>query len=169
MVNKAKLLSLVNKAYLYLLSTWTKVGSMNTEELLSLSGQHPILLFDGVCNLCDGFVQFIMKRDKKAAFRFAPLQSEAGSLLLEHFDLKSGEVDSVVLIENGVANIRSTAALRAGKRLGGLWILPYAFMVIPPFIRDAVYKFIANNRYKWFGKKDSCMIPSPEVRSRFLS
>lgn len=141
---------------------------MTKKELLQLSAEHPILLFDGVCNLCDGFVQFIMKRDQSAKFRFAPLQSAAGQQLLEHFQLDSDEIDSVVLIDAGKSYIKSTAALRAGKCLGGLWRLPYVLVFIPAFIRNGVYDFIARNRYKWFGEKDACMIPTPEVRSRFL-
>lgn len=142
---------------------------MTNKELLHLSETNPILLFDGVCNMCDGFVQFIMKRDKPGKFRFAPLQSEAGQQLLQHFDLSPDKIDSVVLIDNGKSYIKSTAALRAGKKLGGLWSLPYVLVIIPTFIRNTVYDFIARNRYKWFGEKDACMIPSPEVRSRFLS
>jgi len=141
---------------------------MTKEDLLQLSAKNPILLFDGVCNLCDGFVQFIMKRDRSAKFRFAPLQSAAGQQLLEHFQLDSDEIDSVVLIDAGKSYIKSTAALRAGKCLGGIWGLSYALIIIPTFIRNGVYDFIARNRYKWFGEKDACMIPTPEVRSRFL-
>ena len=142
---------------------------MTNKELLDLSETHPILLFDGVCNMCDGFVQFIMKRDKPGKFRFAPLQSEAGQQLLQHFDLTSDKIDSVVLIDNGKSYIKSTAALRAGKKLGGLWGLPYILIIVPASIRNAGYDFIARNRYKWFGEKDACMIPTPEVRSRFLN
>jgi len=121
---------------------------MDANELLKLSERHPIVLFDGVCNLCDGFVQFVMKRDKAGEFRFAPLQSEAGRTLLSHFNLDENAMDTVILIENGAIHTKSTAALQ--------------------FIRNNIYDFIAKNRYRWFGKKDACMIPTPEVRARFL-
>jgi len=142
---------------------------MLTEELLKLSDQHPIILFDGVCNMCDGFVQFVMKRDRASAFRFAPLQSEAGQALLEHFGLDGNALDTVVLIENGNFYTKSTAPLRTAKRIGGAWTLAYAFMILPKALRDWGYDFIAKNRYRWFGEKDSCMLPTPEVRARFLS
>lgn len=142
---------------------------MLTEELLKLSDQHPIILFDGVCNMCDGFVQFVMKRDRKGAFRFAPLQSEAGQSLLQHFGLDENALDSVVLIENGKYYTKSTAPLRTAKRIGGVWALNYGFVIVPSPIRDWVYDFIAKNRYRWFGEKDSCMLPTPEVRARFLN
>ena len=141
---------------------------MDANELLKLSERHPIVLFDGVCNLCDGFVQFVMKRDKAGIFRFAPLQSEAGRVLLRHFNLDEAAMDTVVLIENGALHTKSTAALRTVRNIGGVWGLAYAFIILPKFIRNSVYDFIAKNRYRWFGKKDACMIPTPEVRARFL-
>jgi len=141
---------------------------MDANELLKLSESHPIILFDGVCNLCDGFVQFVMKRDKAGEFRFAPLQSEAGRTLLHHFNVDENVMDSVILIENGVVCNKSTAALRTVRRIGGAWGLAYVFIILPKFIRNTVYDFIAKNRYRWFGKKDACMIPTPEVRARFL-
>ena len=141
---------------------------MDANELLKLSERHPIVLFDGVCNLCDGFVQFVMKRDKAGIFRFAPLQSEAGRVLLRHFNLDEAAMDTVVLIENGALHTKSTAALRTVRNIGGVWGLGYTFIILPKFIRNSVYDFIAKNRYRWFGKKDACMIPTPEVRARFL-
>jgi len=141
---------------------------MDANELLKLSERHPIVLFDGVCNLCDGFVQFVMKRDKAGAFRFAPLQSEAGRTLLRHFNLDEAAMDTVILIENGTIHTKSTAALRTARNIGGVWGLAYVFIILPKFIRNSVYDFIAKNRYRWFGKKDACMIPTPEVRARFL-
>jgi len=142
---------------------------MQTKELLQLSDRHSIILFDGVCHLCDGFVQFVMNQDKAGAFRFAPLQSEAGRSLLQHFGLDENALDTVILIENGKYYTRSTAPLRIAKRIGGLWALTYVFIIIPKFLRDAGYNLIAKNRYRLFGKKDQCMIPTPEVRARFLS
>lgn len=141
---------------------------MNANELLALSHQYPILLFDGVCNLCDGFVQFAIKRDKASVFRFAPLQSETGRTLLRHFNLDEDVIDTVILIENGAIHTKSTVALRMARRIGGVWALAYPFIILPKFIRDNIYDFIAKNRYGWFGKKDACMIPTPEVRTRFL-
>ena len=126
-----------------------------------------IILFDGVCNFCNASVQFIIERDPKAQFHFASLQSDVGQGLLRDHNIPL-DVQSIVLIENGQAFRKSTAALRIARRLSRGWPLLAAFMIIPPFIRNAVYDFIARNRYKWFGKQDSCMLPAPELASRFL-
>ncbi|MDN5200927.1 thiol-disulfide oxidoreductase DCC family protein [Fulvivirgaceae bacterium BMA10] len=128
----------------------------------------PVLLFDGVCNLCNGSVQFIIKRDKKNVFLFASLQSEAGQERLKKFDLPVDDYESFVLVEGDKFYRRSTAALRTMKKLGGLWKLLYAFIIIPAPIRDFVYSIIARNRYKWFGRNDQCMIPTPELKAKFL-
>lgn len=128
----------------------------------------PIILFDGVCNFCNGAVNFVIKRDKKPAIKFAALQSDAGRQLSAQYGLPVNEMGSFVFVENGVAYLRSTAALKVCKYLSGLWPLLYGFIIVPKFIRDAVYKLIANNRYKWFGKKEECMVPGKEVRARFL-
>lgn len=141
---------------------------MSTQEILDLSNEHPIILFDGVCNMCDGFVQFVMKRDKQGVFRFAPLQSEAGRVLLRHFGLDENALDTVVLIENGAFYTKSTAPLRTAKRIGGGWALAYSFIILPKFIRDWGYDLVATYRYKLFGEKTTCMMPTPEVRARFL-
>lgn len=125
-----------------------------------------IILFDGVCNFCDGSVNFIIEHDKKDYFKFAPLQSEAGQKYVEDFDLS--EIDSVILVENRKAFTHSTAALKIAQRLGGIWSLAYVFIIIPKPIRDFFYKLFARYRYKLFGKKDECMIPTPEVRAKFL-
>lgn len=129
---------------------------------------YPIILFDGVCNLCNGSVLFIIRRDPKARFRFASLQSTYGENFLKHNSLSTEEYDSIVLIEGGRFYTQSTAALRIAKRLNGAWPLLYAGIIIPKFIRDAMYNVIAKNRYRWFGKKDACMIPTPALRSRFM-
>lgn len=131
-------------------------------------GKHGIVLFDGVCNLCTGSVLFILKRDKKDYFRFVSLQSEAAQKLLAGTTLTQ-DLDTFVLVENGVIYNRSTAALRVARKLSGLWPLLYVFIIVPKFIRDGVYRFISANRYKWFGKKDSCMIPTPELRQKFIA
>ena len=125
-----------------------------------------IILFDGECNVCDASVQFIMKRDQ-GVFHFASLQSEVGKELIERFQLQG--IDSVVLIENNRAYIKSTAALRIAKELHQLWRFCYLLIAVPKPIRDTVYNLIAKNRYKWFGKKDICMLPSEKDRARFLS
>ena len=128
----------------------------------------PILLFDGVCNLCNGAVQFVIKNDKNKRFRFAALQSEAGIELSKKYNLPTDRMDTFVVIKKNKSYTRSSAALEVAKVLGGFWSLAYVFVVIPPVIRDAIYNWIANNRYRWFGKKESCMIPTPDIRERFL-
>ncbi len=128
----------------------------------------PIILFDGVCNFCNSAVNFVIKRDKKKAFRFAPLQSAAGQILLNQYGLSTSDLKSFVLIEDNEAFTETTAALRVTKYLYTPWPMMQAFLVLPTFLRDPVYNFIARNRYKWFGKKEECMVPTPELRSRFL-
>lgn len=130
--------------------------------------EHPILLFDGLCNLCNGSVQFILKRDPNGIFRFASLQSEEAEALLEQYEDKPESLDSVVLLEGEELYARSDAALRVARRLTGLWPLLYAFILIPRPIRDSIYNWIARNRYRWFGKQDQCMMPRPEWKHRFL-
>lgn len=127
-----------------------------------------IIFFDGVCNLCNGFVQFVINRDPQNALLFASLQSQAGTDMMEHFHL-SKDITTVIFIENGVLYKKSTAALQIVKHLNGIWPLAFVFIVIPTFIRNIVYDFVARNRYRWFGKKDECMLPTPELKSRFLS
>ncbi len=130
--------------------------------------KHPVILFDGVCNLCNSSVQFIIKRDKKSVFRFASLQSEFGKKIISKFDLADKNIDSVMLLENNTVRLKSTAALEIAKRLNGIYSLLYAFIIVPKFVRDGVYDFIARNRYRWFGKQESCMIPSPELKRLFI-
>lgn len=130
---------------------------------------HAIVLFDGVCNLCEASVQFILLRDKFGYFKFASLQSNFAQTFLSEQGLKTSNFDSIVLIENGQIYQRSDAALRIARKLSGAWKIFYVFIVIPKFFRDAVYNFIANNRYRWFGKKDECLLPKPEWKERFLN
>lgn len=132
------------------------------------AAKYPVLLFDGVCNLCNSSVQFIIERDPEAHFRFASLQSDEGKALLDRFDDRPLDLSSVVLVQDGQLYARSEAALRVARQLGGGWSLLYAFIFVPRPIRDAVYNWIARNRYRWFGKKDACMIPSPDLKARFL-
>jgi len=127
-----------------------------------------IVLFDGVCNLCNSSVQFILKRDKKKKFLFGSLQGKAGQQYLEKYQLPTNTFNSFMLIEGEKLYTRSTAALKMLKHLGGIWSLFYGLIIIPPFIRDAVYNFIAKNRYRWFGKKEACWVPTPDLKSRFL-
>ena len=128
----------------------------------------PIILFDGVCNFCNGVVNFIIRQDKKKVFRFAALQSEAGQELLEQYGLPKEKFDSFLLIENGKVYKSSSAGLRLYSRLPWYWKWTQIFWIVPRFLRDAVYNFIARNRYRWFGKSESCMVPTADVRSRFL-
>jgi predicted DCC family thiol-disulfide oxidoreductase YuxK len=129
----------------------------------------PIILFDGVCNLCHGLVQFIIERDPKARFRFASLQSEVGQRLMPSGVNPDPEnLDSVVLIEGTRAYTHSAAVLRILRQLGGGWQLLAAGLVLPRFLRDAAYRFVARNRYRWFGKQNECWLPTPELKSRFL-
>jgi predicted DCC family thiol-disulfide oxidoreductase YuxK len=130
--------------------------------------QHDIVLFDGVCNLCNGAILFIIKRDKKDRFRFAPLESDIGKKLLDQHGIDPNKIDSIVLISGDTAFAKAGAALRISRHLSGLWPLLYSLIIIPKFIANIVYDFIARNRYKWFGKKESCMIPTPELKSKFL-
>lgn len=128
----------------------------------------PIILFDGVCNLCNRSVQFVIKHDPKENFLFASLQSETGQKLLQQYQLPVNNFNSFVLIENQKIYTRSTAALKVAIKLNGLIKLMYAFIIVPKFIRDGIYKWISNNRYKWFGKREACMIPTPQLKARFL-
>ena len=129
----------------------------------------PIILFDGVCNLCDSAVLFIIKHDKKELFMFASLQSIAGQKLLQQYNLPADELNSFIFIYKGKAFSRSTGALKVVKKLNGLLPILYSFIVLPEFFRDSIYKWVAKNRYKWFGKKDTCLIPITELKARFLS
>lgn len=134
-----------------------------------MSGKHDIILFDGVCNLCNSAVQFIIKRDKADRYRFAALQSDLGKELTAARNIDTQKIDSIILIEPGKAYyIKAPAALRIGKQFGGLWKLLGIFEWFPPVISNWFYDLVARNRYRWFGRKDECMIPTPELKERFL-
>lgn len=137
-------------------------------QYICLMEPHPIILFDGVCNFCNGAINFILRQDKKGVFRFAPLQSEKGQQLLRQFDLPQTSFDSFILIDKGKAYKSSTAGLRLYNKLPWYWKWTQLFWVVPRLVRDAFYDTIARNRYRWFGKKDQCMVPTPEIKSRFL-
>jgi len=126
------------------------------------------VLFDGVCNLCNSSVQFIIRNDRRGRFRFAALQSEVGRELLQQYQLPEKALNTVVLIAGGRAFTRSTAALEIARRLDGAWPICYAAVALPRFLRDSAYNFIARNLYRWFGKQEACMMPSPELKQRFL-
>jgi predicted DCC family thiol-disulfide oxidoreductase YuxK len=128
-----------------------------------------IVLFDGVCNFCNSSVNFLLRRDRKGVFRFAALQSEAGRKVLAEAGLHDRDLDSMVLIEGGEASVKSTAALKAARRLPGLWFMTGLFLLVPRRLRDWCYDAFAARRYRWFGKREVCMVPTPEMRSRFLS
>lgn len=131
--------------------------------------KHSVILFDGVCNLCNASVQFIIKHDKKQLFRFAALQSAFGQNIVNKFNLADKNIDSVILLENNSVLLKSDAALRIAKQLGGIYSMLYVFIVLPKFIRNRIYDFIARNRYRWFGKQESCMIPTPELKKLFIA
>ena len=126
-----------------------------------------IVLFDGVCNFCSDSVNFIIQHDTENKFMFAPLQSEKGIELRAKYGIEDN-IDSIVLIEDDKAFTRSTGALRIAKRLGGIWAAAYVLIIVPRPIRDYFYELFAKYRYRWFGKKDECMLPTPEIRARFL-
>jgi len=132
------------------------------------TNEHPVLLFDGVCNLCSSSVQFVIERDPGGKFRFASLQSEEAKSLLNRHQAYSEDLDSVVLVKNDKVYTRSSAALQVLKTMGGAWSLLYGLIIVPKPIRDFIYDWVARNRYKWFGKKDACWLPTPDLRSRFL-
>jgi predicted DCC family thiol-disulfide oxidoreductase YuxK len=128
-----------------------------------------IILFDGVCNLCNSAVQFVIQNDQKDVFRFVALQSELGQQILKHIGVNPVNIDSIVLYEPGVAYYcKSSAAIQIARNLGGFWHFGTIFRIIPTGIRNQLYDYIAKNRYKWYGKKESCMIPTPELKIKFL-
>src|SRR5947207_1967890 len=121
---------------------------------------NPIILFDGICNLCNSSVQFIIQNDPKSTFKFASLQSDAGKAILSQFSLSSDQLYSVLVIRKGHLYDRSRAALEIARQLKGLWPLLYAFIIVPPFIRNFIYDWISRNRYRWFGVRNECMMPT---------
>lgn len=129
---------------------------------------HPIVLFDGVCNFCNAVVNFLIQQDKKKVLRFAAMQSETGKELLLKYNFPPDYLKSFVLIKDGKAYTKSTAALKLFDHLPWYWKWIQTFWVVPKPLRDGVYEFISEQRYKWFGKKDQCMLPTPDVRGRFL-
>jgi predicted DCC family thiol-disulfide oxidoreductase YuxK len=131
-------------------------------------GPGPILLFDGVCNFCSGTVSFVIRRDPRAQFRFAALQSDAGRTLLEHHGLSQNEFDTAVVVRDGRAYTKSDAALEVVRHLRTPWSWLFVLRIVPKPIRNFIYDRVAKHRYSLFGRKDECLIPSPDVRQRFL-
>lgn len=126
-----------------------------------------VILFDGVCNLCTASVQFVIQRDPRARFAFAPLGSDVANELLRASGFHAIH-DTIILVEKDGIYDESTAALRIARRLSGAWPLMAMWLVVPKILRDAVYRLIARNRYRWFGRRKACMVPTPELRRRFL-
>lgn len=128
-----------------------------------------IILFDGICNFCNSAVNFVIRNDKKSTIKFATLQSEIADQLLEKYSVSKEGLRTFFFIENGIVYTSSTAAIRVCRYLGGLWPLMIGFIIVPRFIRDGIYNWVSKNRYKWFGTREECMVPSPELRMRFLN
>jgi len=131
-------------------------------------GEHPVILFDGLCNLCSASVQYVIKHDPQRIFRFASLQSPQAQKILSGHNLSLNDYSSFVLFASNKVYTRSTAALMVAKKLNGVAKLLYPSIILPKFIRDTVYNIIAKNRYKWFGKKQACWLPTPELKNLFL-
>jgi len=140
------------------------------KQMINLPKHKKLILFDGVCNLCNSSVQYVIKRDNKDMFRFTALQSDIGKQIIEEFNIDITKTDSILLYsqEKGLS-IKSTAALKIGLDLGYPYRLSTLFFIIPTFIRNWVYDYIAKNRYTWYGKQDACMVPTPELESKFLT
>ena len=138
-------------------------------EISELPINKKIILFDGVCNLCQASVQFVIQHDKKDIFRFVALQSELGQKIIHHIGIQNQNIDSVILYKPGVAYYyKSSAALQIAKNLGGFFHFGTFFKIIPTGLRNVLYDYIAKNRYQWYGKKESCMIPTAELKAKFL-
>ncbi len=134
-----------------------------------MSDEHPIVLFDGECQFCDGAVNWLIDHDPGSVFRFAPLQSEAGIALRTEYDLLQADLDSLIVVDQGTQYLHSSAALRIARYLPRPWQALRIFWFVPKFVRDAAYRLFASNRYRWFGRVEMCRMPTPELRARFLS
>ena len=138
-------------------------------EIQDLPKDKKIILFDGVCNLCDASIQYVIKHDNADVFRFVALQSELGQKVLKHIGINSIHIDSIVLYEPGIAYYyKSTAALHIAKGLKGIFTLATVFQILPTGFRDLIYEYVAKNRYQWYGKKETCLVPTPALKSKFL-
>jgi predicted DCC family thiol-disulfide oxidoreductase YuxK len=140
-----------------------------SKENFNIPSGKKVILFDGVCNLCNDSVIKVIKNDKKNVFLFAPLQSEIGEKIIKKIGVDTSKIDSIILYDpSGAYYIKSSAALRVMNEFPGLWKLTQIFRILPAAFNNIFYDFVARNRYKWFGKKDSCMIPTPELKAKFL-
>ena len=138
-------------------------------KMLNLPENKKIILFDGVCNLCNSSVQFVIEHDEKDIFRFVALQSDLGKEIIKHIGIDATKIDSIILYEPGIAYYyKSNATIKIAETLGEFLSMIWIFKILPLSIRDLVYDYIAKNRYKWYGKKENCMIPTPEIQSKFL-
>lgn len=130
--------------------------------------KHKIILFDGICNLCNASINFVIERDKNDVFRFAALQSDLGKEYTSKFNIDTSQTDSILLIDQDKIYLKSTAAIYIAKSLSGAYPLLFSLMIVPNFIRNWVYDFVARNRYKWYGKREVCMVPTPKLKNKFL-
>lgn len=135
---------------------------------MRIQDRFDIILFDGVCNLCNNAVDFVIRRDKNDRFKFGALQDQATKSILKDYKINQDYIDSIILVRGDQIYYKSKAALEIAKNLGGIWPILYVFKIVPSFIRDPVYDWIAKNRYKWFGKKETCRIPTSKEREKFL-
>ena len=131
--------------------------------------QQPIIFFDGVCNLCNASVQFVIAHDKKDQFRFTALQGDYAKEILPQFNADLGKLNTILLLEDGKLYTKSSAALRIARKLNRLIPLLYAFLIVPKVIRDWVYDIIARNRYRWWGRQESCWVPTPDLKNKFIA
>ena len=145
-----------------------KSGDDLPENIKQFLPSKPLILFDGVCNLCQGSVQFAISRDKNAKLMFASLQSEIGEKIRTALNINDSEINTIIFIDSGKVYTRSTAALNVAKYLDGGWKYLSYLKIFPRFIRDTVYKIIARYRYVWFGKQSECWLPTPDLKKRFL-
>jgi predicted DCC family thiol-disulfide oxidoreductase YuxK len=137
--------------------------------MLNLPENKKIILFDGVCNLCNASVQLVIKHDKKDLFRFVALQSDLGQEIIKHIGMDTQNIDSIILYEPGIAYYyKSDAALEIAKNLGGVFYFASIFNIFPAALRNTLYDYVAKNRYRWYGKRESCMLPTPELKAKFL-
>lgn len=142
---------------------------LKNKMMLNLPENKKIILFDGLCNLCDNAVQYVIKHDKKDVFRFVALQSDLGKKILNYLNVDTSKMDSIILYEPGIAYFyKSDAALEIVKDLNVFLKWSIIFKIIPSSLRNPIYDYVARNRYKWYGKKDACMIPTPELKAKFL-
>lgn len=140
-----------------------------SDDMIEFPKNKKIILFDGICNLCNNSVLSVIKYDKKNTFIFASLQSETGKEILKHLNINNSKIDSIILYEPGLSyDIKSTAVLKIIKHFGGFWNILQIAIFLPEFFRNHIYDYIAKNRYKWFGKRQKCMLPSTELEARFL-